>query len=490
AALEHADVVQRSIYQQEAAAIEALQKDILAISSKEELFDVFICYKETDANGRRTPDSVLANDLYHELTNEGFKVFFSRITLENMLGSAYEPYIFAALNSAKVMVVIGTKPEYFNAIWVKNEWSRFLGLIKGGAKKTLVPAYKDIDPYDLPEEFGHLQAQDMGKLGFMQDLIRGIKKLAQKEEEAKADTVAAPAQSTADINTEALLQRVFMFLEDGDWKSADAYAEKVLDVEPTNARAYLGKLMAALCVKTDDDLKHVEDPFDNEPNYQKIMRFGDDALKAKLRAAIDFINARNEQDRQAEVFEKAATALESAETVAAVAEAKECFESIPSFAGVLEQLLACDERSEQINESNYQKAQALQAQGEYRKAIFAYRLTGTYKDAPAQIEQINEQINESTYQKAQALQAQGEYRKAIFAYGLTGTYKDASAQIELCKQGIAKHEREEKEQYLAERQAAEVAAAKENKRAPLRVCIFAFVMVAIVVAALIYTKVI
>ena len=35
-----------------------------------------------------------------------------------------------------------------------------------------------MDPYDLPEEFSHLQAQDMSKLGFMQDLIRGIKKLA------------------------------------------------------------------------------------------------------------------------------------------------------------------------------------------------------------------------------------------------------------------------------------------------------------------------
>lgn len=43
----------------------------------------------------------------------------------------------------------------------------------------LIPAYKDMDPYDLPEEFSHLQAQDMGKLGFMQDLIRGIKKIAQ-----------------------------------------------------------------------------------------------------------------------------------------------------------------------------------------------------------------------------------------------------------------------------------------------------------------------
>lgn len=55
---------------------------------------MFICYKETDASGRRTPDSVLANDLYHQLTQEGFKVFFARITLEDKLGTAYEPYIF------------------------------------------------------------------------------------------------------------------------------------------------------------------------------------------------------------------------------------------------------------------------------------------------------------------------------------------------------------------------------------------------------------
>ena len=75
------------------------------------------------------------------------------------------------------MVVLGTKPEYFNAVWVKNEWSRYRALIKNGAKKVLIPAYRDMDPYDLPDEFSHLQALDMSKLGFMQDLIRGIKKI-------------------------------------------------------------------------------------------------------------------------------------------------------------------------------------------------------------------------------------------------------------------------------------------------------------------------
>lgn len=146
-ALQYADGYQRELYEKEAKTINDIQKGILAISQKEEPFDVFICYKETDANGRRTMDSVLANDLYHQLTQEGFKVFFSRITLEDKLGTAYEPYIFAALNSAKVMVVLGTKLEHFNAVWVKNEWSRYLALAKqSGGKKVLIPAYRDMDP--------------------------------------------------------------------------------------------------------------------------------------------------------------------------------------------------------------------------------------------------------------------------------------------------------------------------------------------------------
>ena len=78
-------------------------------------------------------------------------MFFSRITLEDKIGTAYEPYIFSALNSAKVMVVLGTRAEYFQAAWVKNEWSRYLALIRNGEKKMLIPAYRDMDPYDLPE---------------------------------------------------------------------------------------------------------------------------------------------------------------------------------------------------------------------------------------------------------------------------------------------------------------------------------------------------
>lgn len=319
-ALQHADIAQKAIYEAEAKAINEIQKGILEISQKEEPFDVFICYKETDNNGRRTQDSVLANDLYHQLTQEGFKVFFSRITLEDKLGTAYEPYIFAALNSAKVMVVLGTRPEFFNAVWVKNEWSRYLALIRDGAKKVLIPAYRDMDPYDLPEEFSHLQAQDMSKLGFMQDLIRGVKKIA--TDTAKETNKETTAVTGGSASVESLLKRAFMFLEDGEWESADKYCERVLDQDPENARAYLGKLMAEVNVRKLEQLSECGLTLDYSPSYQKAIQYADLSLAENLKKlkipslykkAVDIMQRASVLQRKnnEQEYEEAATIFDS-----------------------------------------------------------------------------------------------------------------------------------------------------------------------------------
>ena len=282
-ALSYADGAQRAVYEAEANTIADIQKGILEISSKEKPYDVFICYKETDENGRRTQDSVLAQDLYYQLTQEGFKVFFSRITLEDKLGTAYEPYIFAALNSAKVMVAVGTKPQYFNAVWVKNEWSRYLALMKKDSKKMLVPAYKGMDPYDIPEELSHLQAQDMSKLGFMQDLVRGIKKILADDKPTATVVNTTIVNNASNANIEALLKRANLFLEDGDFGSADEYADKILDINPEYAEAYLVKLLAELHLKKKTELgDYPHSLIADNYTYQKILRFGDEKLKAEM----------------------------------------------------------------------------------------------------------------------------------------------------------------------------------------------------------------
>lgn len=168
------------LYEKEAKQIDEIQKNILAISKKEKPYDVFICYKESDEKGERTHDSVIAQDIYDKLVEQGHKVFFARITLEDKLGQEYEPYIYSALKSSKVMLVVGTKEEHFNAVWVKNEWSRYLEMMKADKGKALIPVYSKIDAYKLPEEFAMLQAQSMDKVGAIQDLVRGVGKIVKE----------------------------------------------------------------------------------------------------------------------------------------------------------------------------------------------------------------------------------------------------------------------------------------------------------------------
>ena len=474
-ALRCADAAQKEIYQAEAKAINEIQKGILAISQKEEPFDVFICYKETDSRGARTPDSVLANDLYHQLTQEGFKVFFSRITLEDKLGSAYEPYIFAALNSAKVMVVLGTRPEYFNAVWVKNEWSRYLALIKNGAKKMLIPAYKDMDPYDLPEEFSHLQAQDMGKLGFMQDLIRGIRKIVSSDGQKNA---AKPAATAAAGSTGAapLLERAFLFLEDNKWADADAYCEKVLDIDPKNAQAYLGKLMAELQVQKRGQLSDCAQPFDKNENYLKILRFGDEALKTELRGYIDIINERNETHRKSAIYNNACGIMKSAAAQKAFLKGAELFKSISGFRDADALAAQCLEKAENCRkDALYTTAISRRAVGNiasYEEAIAIFKTIPGWRDADSQIYACQKRIEEIKakneknkkqlkrvvsialpiicvciafvivlttviipsikYSSALNLYNTGKYDEAITAFKNLNGYKDSETQIEKC----------------------------------------------------------
>lgn len=327
-AIEKADSNQKLIYEQEAKKIDKLQKDILAIVHNEKPFDVFICYKETDESGKRTVDSALANDIYYQLTQEGLKVFYAAITLENKLGQEYEPYIFSALNSARVMLVVGTKPENFNSVWVKNEWSRYLKLMKNDRSKTLIPCFRDMDAYDLPDEFSHLQAQDMGKIGFINDVVRGIKKLITPTKAQSESTVVVESSNT---DTAPLLKRAFIFLEDGKWQDADEYCERVLDIDPENAQAYLGKLMAELRVRKREQLADCEEPFDNSDNFGKIIRFGNGKLEAEMRGYITHINERNENAHLMAIYNEAVTAMDEADTEATYKSAAELFDAIVDF---------------------------------------------------------------------------------------------------------------------------------------------------------------
>lgn len=168
---------QKSLFEENATAIDQIQKKIFTISKHEKPFDIFISYKETDRNGARTNDSIVAQDLYHKLTDIGYKVFFSRITLEDKVGTEYEPYIYAALASSKLMITLCSSSENIESVWVKNEWSRYMSFAEKDSGKNIIPLYYDMDRTQLPDEFLNLTAYDIKENGFEQELMRGIKKL-------------------------------------------------------------------------------------------------------------------------------------------------------------------------------------------------------------------------------------------------------------------------------------------------------------------------
>ncbi len=333
-AIEYADEDSKVLYEESGNEIENIRKQILVLSQKESPYDVFICYKESDKEGNRTKDSVLANELYYELKDEGFKVFFSRITLENKLGENYESCIFSALHSAKVMVVIGTNVEHLNSVWVKNEWSRYLELIKRGEKKTLIPAYRDMDPYDLPEEFSHLQAQDMSKLGFMQDLIRGIKKICAKDEKKEIKTeikVNHDSGESKDLTEEAkvenLLKRIEIFLNFEEWDEANEYCEKALDQDPQNPLIYLYKIMANVHVNKKEELVNSKIDFSTKTSYKKLMLYADPKLANEIQGYVD----QAQEMRNEKIYAEAVKAMETAVSKYDYEELEKTFNSIVDY---------------------------------------------------------------------------------------------------------------------------------------------------------------
>ena len=471
-ACENTDAVARRVYRDEARQIEELRQAILQVSGKEEPYDVFISYKETDEHGERTLDSVIAQDIYKELTNEGYRVFFSRISLEDKLGTEYEPYIFAALNSAKVMLVVGTDYENFDAVWVKNEWSRFLKLIAKGEKKTLIPVFKNMDAYDMPKEFAKLSAQDMGKVGAMQDLVRGVEKIVGKKKAEATAPVQQPmyVSNEADAKTAAAIKRGYMALEDSDWDKAKDYFDQALALDAECAEAYLGLALAdEKCCNED---MYISRSCDIRPEQEKKSLLPDqERVEAAIQSYVVPGFLSEEQIRDLFRFDlRYDTDVKGAEKIAE--QEKTAFHSNRNLTRALR--FAKDETKarmdrfqstlfsrldDKVEETKQQEAAAKDKEIKAYEAHLAtteQRLVELHRQAV-----IN---RENAYQSACKKQATAktiaEYQDAIGAFLQVEGYRDSDECIAQCRAAIE----EIKEQNRIHKEADDKAAAEEAER--------------------------
>lgn len=145
----------RMQYEADAAYIDSTMARIRQRAEKCPPYDVFLCHKTRDENDGYTEDYNRAYALYNLLTKRGYRVFFAPVEMESVsAGEDYEAAIYHALETARVMLVICSDPQYLTSLWVQSEWKRYLEKIDGGQDKHLIPLlYGGLKAELLPQEF-------------------------------------------------------------------------------------------------------------------------------------------------------------------------------------------------------------------------------------------------------------------------------------------------------------------------------------------------
>lgn len=164
-----------------------------------------------------------------------------------------------------------------------------------------------------------------------------------------------------------LLERAFMFLEDGDWDKADIYCESVLDQNPKCAEAYLGKLMAEVKIRKKEDLSKAKEPLDQSDNYRKVMRFADESLRERLS------NAKEVQHNE-QLYAEAMACMTAASDEEAYRNAAQKFYSLGSYKDASSRREQCMQRADRIIADRMQREETKRKEDIYSRAEKCMRL--------------------------------------------------------------------------------------------------------------------
>lgn len=186
-------------------------------------------------------------------------------------------------------------------------------------------------------------------------------------------------QAWAGGSEETFLQRAFLALEDGNWGKADEFCEQVLNANPENAWAYLGKLLAELGL-TDKEMLKTAPYFGHSKNYKRLMQFAD---KSQERDLLTFMQEIIEY-RRIMHYELALKQMENANHASGYENAIKNFQYADGYKDSLQKIKECQILKEEAkklkiyNEANFlfvhaSSIQTLQAAEDMFRSLNGWR---------------------------------------------------------------------------------------------------------------------
>lgn len=264
-------------------------------------FDVFISVKQKDG-ANYTVDSKKATDLFYKLKEWGFKVFNSDSALTpSPAGELFEPYIISAILSSRVMIVVGTKKEYMNADWVRDEWTRFSWLKKreekaSGHSKRLLFCYlaNGMQPEDIPEgldfDIQHM-IEDLGAESVLRESLKSVfpeKFTVQPPPPLQPPIDPALWEKEKEELLKKRLDLAMTFIRQGRFQKAEAELDDpdLLRVSPNNPDIWLCKALIRANARTVDDLYYAGPELKQNEEFKTAIEKATGALKKQLQECL------------------------------------------------------------------------------------------------------------------------------------------------------------------------------------------------------------
>jgi len=119
----------------------------------------------------------------------------------------------------------------------------------------------------------------------------------------RAEVILEKSEATTATGS-SLLERGMILVEHGDFEKAKEVFDKAAEIEPRNAKIYLGMLLADLKITEESLLKEQINPLTQNPQYQKAIRFAGSTLNKRLESYNQAIIERIENEQIEEAQEK------------------------------------------------------------------------------------------------------------------------------------------------------------------------------------------
>ena len=200
------------------------------------------------------------------------------------------------------------------------------------------------------------------------------------------------------VETDALIKRGNIFLEDNNFDEAERYFEQAINQSPENSQAYLGKLMAELKVHNTDELSKVSTPLKEHKLFQRALSFANEEEKRTLESYLEI----QEQNITEKTYSKA---LKNKERINSSSDAQNIIKVLKSIAPYKDsetiiQELELKKKDFEALEKNYMNAHVAKREldsiqnlknpdiEKFNRVAEMFEALGDYKDSKKLAEEI------------------------------------------------------------------------------------------------------